>query len=155
MHKAVSNHPPGPGSTGCCSYLSWLCTWHPGPAVKHTTAKLSSTAPAILMGSCCLQSLNLERIMLLHSFMTFHFIEQWPCFLILECELLQPGDHGAPQSRCYSLGFFKINLFIYFWLCWVFAAARRLSLVAASGSYSSLQCVGFSLRWLLIAEHGL
>ena len=39
---------------------------------------------------------------------------------------------------------------IYFWLRWVFIAARRLSLVAASGGYSLLQCVGFSLRWLLL-----
>ena len=48
--------------------------------------------------------------------------------------------------------FFKIKfvyLFIYFWLCWVFVAVRGLSLVAASGGYSSLQCAGFSLRWLL------
>ena len=47
--------------------------------------------------------------------------------------------------------FFKIYLFlfIYFWLCWVFVAARGLSLVAVSGGYSSLQCAGFSLRWLL------
>ena len=30
-----------------------------------------------------------------------------------------------------------------------------LSLVVASVGYSSLECVGFSLRWLLIAEHGL
>ena len=36
-----------------------------------------------------------------------------------------------------------------FWLCWVFVAARGLSLVAASGGYSSLQCTGFSLQWLL------
>ena len=28
--------------------------------------------------------------------------------------------------------------FIYFWLRWVFVAARGLSLVAASGGYSSL-----------------
>ena len=41
-----------------------------------------------------------------------------------------------------------IYLFIYFWLCWVFVAARGLSLVAASGGYSSLRCVRFSLRWL-------
>ena len=27
---------------------------------------------------------------------------------------------------------------------------RRLSLVVASGGYSSLQCLGFSLRWLLL-----
>ena len=48
-----------------------------------------------------------------------------------------------------------INLFIYFWLRWVFVAARGLSLVAASGGYS------VAVRGLLItvaslvAEHGL
>ena len=41
-------------------------------------------------------------------------------------------------------------LLFYFWLCWVLVAARRLSLVVASGDYSSLWCVGFSLRWLLL-----
>ena len=46
--------------------------------------------------------------------------------------------------------FLKINLLIYFWLRWVFVAARRLSLVVASGGYSSLRCAGFSLRWLLL-----
>ena len=45
-------------------------------------------------------------------------------------------------------GFF--NKFIYFWLCWVFVAARGLSLVAARGGYSSLRCTGFSLWWLLL-----
>ena len=46
--------------------------------------------------------------------------------------------------------FFKlINIFVYFWLRWVFVAVRRLSLVAASGGYSSARCAGFSLRWLL------
>ena len=47
---------------------------------------------------------------------------------------------------------FKIYflLFIYFWLFWVFFAVHRLSLVAASGGYSSLWCVGFSLWWLLL-----
>ena len=43
-----------------------------------------------------------------------------------------------------------IYLFIYLWLHWVFVAVHGLSLVAASGGYSSLQCVGFSLRWLLL-----
>ena len=42
-----------------------------------------------------------------------------------------------------------IYLFIYFWLRWVFVAARGLSLVAASGGYSSLWCRSFSLWWLL------
>ena len=44
---------------------------------------------------------------------------------------------------------FKRN-FIYFWLHWVFLAVRGLSLVAASGGYSSLQCGRFSLQWLLL-----
>ena len=39
---------------------------------------------------------------------------------------------------------------IYFWLRWVFVAACGLSLVVASGGYSLLQCVGFSLQWLLL-----
>ena len=29
---------------------------------------------------------------------------------------------------------------------------RELSLVAASGGYSLLQCVGFSLQWLLLLQ---
>ena len=43
-----------------------------------------------------------------------------------------------------------VCLFIYFWLCWVFIAVCGLSLVAASGGYSSLRCTGFSLWWLLL-----
>ena len=45
---------------------------------------------------------------------------------------------------------FLFILFIYFWLWWVFVAARGLSLVAVSGGYSSLRCMGFSLQWLLL-----
>ena len=50
---------------------------------------------------------------------------------------------------------FKINLFIvfiYFWLRWVFTAARGLSLVAESRGYSSWQCACFSLQWLLFLQ---
>ena len=47
---------------------------------------------------------------------------------------------------------FFINLFIYFWLCWVFVAACGLSLVVASGGYSSLWCAGFSLWWLHLLQ---
>ena len=43
-----------------------------------------------------------------------------------------------------------LKIFIYlFWLHWVFVAACGLSLVGASGGYSSLQCPGFSLTWFL------
>ena len=37
-----------------------------------------------------------------------------------------------------------IYLFIYFWLCWVFASVRGLSLVAASGGHPSSRCAGLS-----------
>ena len=44
--------------------------------------------------------------------------------------------------------FFKFIylLYIYFWLRSVFVPARSLSLVAASGGYSSLWYAGFSLQ---------
>ena len=45
---------------------------------------------------------------------------------------------------------FLFVLFIYFGLHWVFVAVRGLSLVVVSKGYSSLWCVGFSLRWLLL-----
>ena len=45
-----------------------------------------------------------------------------------------------------------LKKFIYLWLCWVFIAACGLSLVAASGGYSSLRCMGCSLRWLLLLQ---
>ena len=43
-----------------------------------------------------------------------------------------------------------VHSFIYLWLCWVFVAAHGLSLVAESRGYSSLQCAGFPLQWLLL-----
>ena len=42
--------------------------------------------------------------------------------------------------------------FIYFWLRWVVFAVRGISQVAVSGGYSSLQRVGFSMRWLLLLQ---
>ena len=57
----------------------------------------------------------------------------------------------APESFTALVFFYKcIYLFVYFWLHWVFIAARGLSLVAVSRGYSSLRCAGFSLRWLLL-----
>ena len=46
-------------------------------------------------------------------------------------------------SFCF-LFFFKIFIYLFFWLRWVFVAARGLSLVAASRGSSSLQFMGFS-----------
>ena len=53
---------------------------------------------------------------------------------------------------CLFVCLFNLSIFIYlcFWLCWVFVAARGLSLVVASGGYCFLRCTGFSLRCLLL-----
>ena len=40
---------------------------------------------------------------------------------------------------------------MYFWLHWVFVAMCGLSLIAASGGYSLLQCMGL-LRWLVLLQ---
>ena len=51
--------------------------------------------------------------------------------------------------------FFLINLFIYFWLCWVFVSVRGLSLVPASRGHCSSWCAGLSLsRPLLLRNTG-
>ena len=41
--------------------------------------------------------------------------------------------------------FFFFLIFIYLWLCWVFASVRGLSPVVASGGHSSSRCTGLSL----------
>ena len=70
--------------------------------------------------------------------MEFNFNSWWPF-----------NTKPHPLREQANISFFK-KKFIYLWLLWVFGAARRLSLAAASGGYSSLRCVGFSLRWLLL-----
>ena len=54
------------------------------------------------------------------------------------------------QQRSPQYFFFPKFIYYSFWLCWVFVAARGLSLVVASRGYSSLRCAGFSLWWLLL-----
>ena len=61
---------------------------------------------------------------------------------------------SVQKSGNHPFLFFK-NLFIYFWLRWVFVSVRGLSLVAASGGHSSLRCAGLSLsRPLLLRSTG-
>ena len=68
------------------------------------------------------------------------------------------GNHKSVLYVCesvqtflgFSFNFIYLIYLFYFWLHWVFVAARRLSLVAASGGYSSLRCAVFSLWWLLL-----
>ena len=52
--------------------------------------------------------------------------------------------------------FIFINLFIYFWLHWVFVAARGLSLVAVSGRLLFVAVCGLLIAVAsLVVEHGL
>ena len=87
-----------------------------------------------------------------------------PVNISFPCTFIPPPDGVLQDKRPHPLFFFKeilhyvfyffivyfFNLFIYFWLHWVFVAARGLSLVVGSGGYSALRCTGFSLRWLLL-----
>ena len=66
------------------------------------------------------------------------------------CKFLGSLGQGLYAGVNCLLFLYKFIYFIYFWLRWVFVAARGLSLVAVSGGYSSLRCAGFSLRWLLL-----
>ena len=57
----------------------------------------------------------------------------------------------VPPLKRASTSVFLKNLFIcYFWPCWVFVAAHKLSLVVVSGGYYALRWVDFSLWWLLL-----
>ena len=66
----------------------------------------------------------------------YHFGNSLPGFSQM-CTLKKKKN---PQAVVYVLFFYKfISLCIYLWLCWVFLAARGLSLVVVSGGYS-LRC---------------
>ena len=56
-------------------------------------------------------------------------------------------------SSLNNTGVFVFCCFFFFWLRRVFVAAYGLFLVASSEGYSSLQCAGFSLQWLLLLRH--
>ena len=55
-------------------------------------------------------------------------------------------------GKCSKDLFILLIYFYFFLLHWVFVAACGLSLVAVSGGYSSFQCTGFSLWWLLLLQ---
>ena len=115
--------------------------------------------PAILLGGLCLGKIKIYVQRLANINCSFI-----PNNSKLETSILETSEwenklvhlcNGMLHSNVKKKGsilFLKriIYLFIYFWLRWVFVAARRLSLAVASGGYSSLQCVGFSLWWLLL-----
>ena len=103
--------------------------------------------------------------------------QTWPRVMVTECDTWHVDRHyqryQAGCLKCRIWGFisdltewesmgkgskivFFLILFLFFFinfsfrLHWVFIAGHDLSLVAASGGYSLLQCMGFSLQWLLL-----
>ena len=56
------------------------------------------------------------------------------------------------QLQYATIPFLFFLIFKKFWPHWGFVAVHRLSLVVVSGGYSSLQCMGFSSRWLLLLQ---
>ena len=55
-----------------------------------------------------------------------------------------------------SVGSPPLQIFIYFWLCWVFMAMRGLSQVVASRGYSLVAVHGLLIEVVsLVAEHEL
>ena len=83
-------------------------------------------------------------------FFKIYFIEVQLIYNVVLISALQQSDSHINVYICIFFSF--INLFTYIWLHWVSVAVRGLSLVAASGGYSWLQCAGFSLRWLLLLQ---
>ena len=51
--------------------------------------------------------------------------------------------------------FFFKKVYLFIWLCWVFATIRRPSLVAASGGYTLVAVVGLLVAVSSLVEHGL
>ena len=71
----------------------------------------------------------------------------------------RPLETSIFGAMLFSFKVFKFNL-IWFWLCWVFVAARGLSLVAANRGFSCCgaqapECMGFSSCGSQALEHRL
>ena len=63
---------------------------------------------------------------------------------INESDTQRTGNLGKNETKFALYLFIYLFIYLFLWLCWVFVAACGLSLVVASGGYSSLRCMGFS-----------
>ena len=96
---------------------------------------------------------TLNYILVFHIIWTRRINHRTLCVCVCVCVWEHLRSSFLATLKCivqYYYYYFLNIYFIYFWLRWVFVAVRSLSLVAASGGYSSLRYAGFSLRWLLL-----
>ena len=146
-HLSKSAPQPLPSLEFLLQHPCWMGEW---PLLDH-------------FWGCYLVSIEINYFYVAHNFVTCAVSKNWyfkavcttsTCsFLGNRCKILQFNSFCILifHTSCLIILFFNfINSFIYFWLRWVFVAVRGLSLVVASGDYSSLRCVDFSLWWLLL-----
>ena len=71
--------------------------------------------------------------------------------------MLDAHFHGnfLIQSLLYGQEFFFFFFFKIYWLCWIFAAASRLSLVGVNGSYSLVAVLRLLIVGASLMEHRL
>ena len=81
-------------------------------------------------------------------------IKGWEINMIHLQEPLSHLNNYFPLPYSYVCRSSQVNacklFFIFFFLATLGLGCTRLSLVVAHGGYSSLECVGFSLQWLLL-----
>ena len=74
----------------------------------------------------------------------------WLCWSFPSFSPLLQATSTITGQTTDGISFLKIISFFFFWLCRVFDAWFRLSLIAARGDYSSMRLSGFSSWWLLL-----
>ena len=129
------------------SFPSSLQRPEAGREVFKESLKLHSNLPKVCWGGMhfCVWVLPLPQTVAVGAFevprVMLWYLKQWLC-PSLTFVPKTTHDCGLP----YSVVFFR--------LCWVFVAVHSLSLVAVSGGYSSLQCLGFSSLVLFLRRTG-
>ena len=135
-----------------CSGFSCCRAWALGAwvsvVVAHRLSSCGSRALEYRLSSCG------TRALFLHSMWDLPGPGLEPMSLALAGGFLTTAPPGKSlHSYLFIYSFF--HSFIHsFMLRWVFVAVCGFSPAAASGGYSSLRCVGFSLQWLLLLSMG-
>ena len=89
-----------------------------------------------------------------------YILEAFVFLCVYLCFFLALLRYNCDILCTFFIKFSVLKIYLFIWLCWVFAAACRLSLLAESGGSSVWWCAGFSLWWLLLLQslgfrHGL